>query len=220
MSKIVWDQLGKKLYETGIDRGVLYPQVDGTYPKGVPWNGLTAFNESPSGAEPTALYANNTKYLTLMSNEDYGFTIEAYTYPEEWSECDGSKAAVAGVYIAQQTRKPFGFTCRTLIGSDGDSTDHGYKLHLVYGAMAKPSERSYATVNDSPEAITFSWECDTTPVEVPGFKRTSCLTIDSTKCDTDKLTALEAVLYGSNDKDASLPTPAEVLAMLGYTAQD
>lgn len=216
MSRILWDQTSEKLYETGVDRGVVYPQVDGAYPKGYGWNGLTAFNETPSGAEPTALYADNVKYLNLMSNEDYGFTMEAYTYPPEFAECDGSKAAVEGVYLGQQTRKAFGFSCRTLLGNDTEHNDHGYKLHLVYGALAAPSEKSYATVNDSPEAITFSWDCTTTPVEVPGFKPTASITIDSTKCDAEKLKALEDVLYGSDDAEPTLPMPSEVLTMLGF----
>lgn len=218
MSKILWDQTSEKLYETGVDRGVVYPQESGAYPKGYGWNGLTAFNETPSGAEPTALYADNIKYLNMMSNEEYGFTIEAYTYPAEFAECDGSKAAADGVYLGQQTRKAFGFSCRTLLGNDTENNDHGYKLHLVYGALAAPSEKSYATVNDSPEAITFSWDCTTTPVEVPGFKPTACITIDSTKCDAEKLAALEAVLYGSDDAEPTLPMPSEVLTMLGVAA--
>ena len=218
MSVIKWDQTGEKLYETGVDRGVLYPQVSGAYPKGVPWNGLTAFNESPSGAEPSPLYADNIKYLNLMSTEEYGFTIEAYMYPEEFGECDGSAAVASGVYIGQQARKAFGFSCRTLVGNDVENNEHGYKLHLVYGALANPSEKAYSTVNDSPEAITFSWECSTTPVEVPGFKPTACITIDSTKCDADKLTALEAILYGSESEEARLPLPSEVITLMSTAA--
>lgn len=218
MAKIEWDKTGEKLYETGVDRGVLYVQSAGAYTTGVPWNGLTAFNESPSGAEPTPLYADNIKYLTLMSAEEYGFTIEAYTYPDEFGECDGSAEIAEGVYAGQQTRKTFGFSCRTLVGNDTDNTEHGYKLHLVYGALASPSEKAYATVNDSPEAITFSWECSTTPVNVTGFKPTASITIDSTKADATKLAALEAMLYGDGSEEATLPLPDAVITMMKATA--
>lgn len=215
MSKLVWDQTTEKLYETGIEQVALYKQVDGAYPKGVAWNGITALNLTPSGAEPTPLYANNRKYLTLMSVEELGGTIEAYTYPEEWEECDGSAEAVAGVYIGQQTRATFGLVGKTLIGNDTDGTKHGYKLHLVYGCLASPAEESHTTVNDSPEAVTFSWEFSTTPVEVPGFAATSYLCIDSTKIDAEKLAALEAKLYGAESEEAQLPLPAEVLQLVG-----
>lgn len=213
MAKLVWDQTGERLYETGVDRGVLYPiNSEGKYTPGVAWNGLTGVTESPSGAEATDLYADNIKYLSMRSAETYGCTIEAYTYPEEFEQCDGSATLATGVTIGQQARKVFGFCYRTLIGNDVDGQDHGYKLHLVYGATASPSERAYATVNDSPEAITFSWEVTTTPVNVDGLKPTACITIDSTKADPDCLAALEEVLYG---KDAGAEgTPAAVPARL------
>ena len=203
MSKIVWDQTGERLYETGIDRGVLYPiQEGGVYTKGVAWNGLTGVTESPSGAEATDLYADNIKYLSMRSAETFGATVEAYTYPDEFAVCDGSAELVAGVMIGQQDRKIFGLCYRTLIGNDVDGQGHGYKLHLIYGATASPSEKAYATVNDSPEAITFSWELATTPVNVTGFKPTASITIDSTKADPTCLAALEEILYG---KDATGP---------------
>lgn len=214
MARIEWDKMGEKFYETGLDRGVLYIQKNGAYTGGVAWNGLTAFNESPSGAESNPLYANNAKYLTLLSAEEYGFTLEAFTYPDEFAECDGSAEIAPGVLAGQQFRKPFGFTCRTLLGNDTDNTTHGYKLHMVYGAVASPSERAFATTNDSPEAITFSWECDTTPVNVPGYKPTSCLTIDSTKCDAAKLKALEDILYGTEADEARLPLPDEIITLM------
>lgn len=197
MAKIVWDQTGERLYETGVDHGVLYPiQTGGLYNKGVAWNGLTAVTESPSGAESTAIYADNIKYLNLMSAEEFGATIEAYTYPDEFAECDGSASLAEGVIIGQQNRKLFGLCYRTLVGNDVDSNDYGYKLHLIYGCQASPSEKGYQTVNDSPEAITFSWEVSTTPVNVAGFKPTACVTIDSTKSDPTCLKALEDILYG------------------------
>lgn len=219
MSKLVWDNTGERIYETGVKKGVLYPiQTGGTYSKGVVWNGLTAVTESPSGAEATALYADDIKYLNLVSAEEFGGTIEAYTYPDEFAECDGSAALVAGVYIGQQNRKTFGFSYVTTVGNDVDNTNHGYKLHLVYGALASPSEKAYSTINDSPEAVTFSWEFSTTPVNVTGFKPTSVITIDSTKADEDKLTALEAILYGSEEAEARLPLPDEVATTMGYVA--
>ena len=219
MSRIKWDAVGERYYETGVKMGVLYPiQTGGLYNKGVAWNGLTAVTESPSGAEPTALYADDIKYLNLMSNEEFGATIEAYTYPEEFAECDGSSALAAGVMIGQQKRKTFGLCYRTAIGNDVDGSDYGYKLHLIYGCLASPSEKAYATINDSPEAITFSWEVSTTPVSVTGFKPTSQLTIDSTKVDPLKLTSLEDILYGKDgDGEAAteprLPLPDEVAAL-------
>ena len=225
MSKIVWDETGKRTYETGVDHGVLYPQVSGAYPKGVAWNGLTAVNESPSGAEANPQYADNIKYLNLVSAEDFGATIEAFTYPDEWAECDGSAVITPGVSIGQQTRKTFGLCYRTVLGNDTDGQDHGYKLHLVYNALAKPSEKNYQTVNDSPEAISFSWEITTTPVAITDHKPAACITIDSTKVDTTKLAALETLLYGkdpttaeANDGvDPKLPLPAEVIALLKIT---
>lgn len=218
MAKLVWDQTGERLYETGVSKGVLYVQTAGAYPKGVAWNGLTAVTESPSGAEATPLYADDIKYLNLLSNEEFGATIEAYTYPDEFMECDGSAALATGVYIGQQARKTFGMCYRTVIGNDTDNNSYGYKLHLIYGALAAPSEKAYATINDSPEAITFSWEVTTTPVEVPGYKPTASITIDSTKVDATKLAALEAVLYGSDDVEARLPLPAEIATMMSEAA--
>lgn len=208
MSKLTWDNTGERLFETGIKQGVLYPiQSDGAYSKGVAWNGLTAVTESPSGAEATALYADDIKYLNLLSNEEFGATIEAYTYPDEFAECDGSAQLATGVMIGQQKRKIFGLCYRTTIGNDVDGNDHGYKLHLVYGCLAAPSEKAYSTINDNPDAITFSWEVSTTPVNVEGFKPTSQITIDSTKADPVKLKALEDILYGTEEKEASLPLP-------------
>ena len=219
MSRIVWDKTGERYYETGVKQGVLYPiQSDGKYTKGVAWNGLTAVTESPSGAEATPLYADDIKYLNLISNEEFGCTIEAYTYPDEFAECDGSAALATGVMIGQQKRKIFGLSYRTAFGNDVDGTDHGYKLHLVYGCLAAPSEKAYATINDSPEAITFSWEVTTTPVSVTGFKPTSQITIDSTKVKAEKLTALEEILYGKDGEpetatEPRLPLPDEIAAL-------
>ena len=215
MSKLVWDKTGERLYETGVKQGVLYPQAaGGTYPKGVAWNGLTNITESPSGAEATALYADDIKYLNLVSAEEFGGTIEAYTYPDEFAECDGSAALTEGVFIGQQDRKTFGLCYRTTLGNDVDSNGHGYKLHLIYGALAAPSEKAYATINDSPEAITFSWEFKTTPVNVTGHKPTASLTLDSTKVSETKMAALEKVLYGDGDTEARLPLPDEVIQIL------
>ena len=214
MSKLVWDQTGERFYETGVKNGVLYVQEAGEYPKGVAWNGLTAVTESPSGAEASPLYADDIKYLNLMSNEEFGATIEAYTYPEEFGVCDGSAALSTGVYIGQQPRKTFGLCYRTTLGNDTETNDYGYKLHLIYGALAAPSEKAYATINDSPEAITFSWEVSTTPVNVSGHKPTACVTIDSTKVDAGKLAALEAVLYGSESEEARLPLPDEIAELM------
>lgn len=215
MSKLVWDKTGERFYETGVDHGVLYPISNkGLYDKGVVWNGLTAINESPSGAEPNNLYADNIKYLVLVGAEDFGLTIEAYTYPDEWEECDGSAEIAPGVYAGQQNRKIFGLSYRTKLGNDVDGQDHGYKLHLVYGCLASPSERGYQTVNDSPEPINPSWEVTTTPVDVPGFKPTARLIITSTKANPTRLKALEDILYGTDDQDARLPLPEEVIALL------
>lgn len=195
MSRIVWDQSGDRLYETGVDHGVLFPVENNVYGMGVPWNGLTQVTESPSGAEATALYADNIKYLNLMSAEDFGATIEAYTYPDEFAECDGSAAVSTGVMIGQQERKAFGLAYRTKVGND-QNDNLGYKIHLLYGAKASPSERAYSTVNDSPEAITFSWELTTTPVNVAGRKPTALLTVDSTKVTEANLKKFEDILYG------------------------
>ena len=210
MAKIEWDKTGERFYETGVKNGVLYVQVDGAYPKGVAWNGLTAVTESPSGAEATPLYADDIKYLNLLSAEEFGATIEAYTYPDEFAECDGSASLATGVMIGQQARKTFGLCYRTTIGNDTDGNDHGYKLHIIYGALAAPSEKAYNTINDSPEAITFSWEVTTTPVNVTGAKPTASITIDSTKATPEKLTALEKILYGDAEVEARLPLPDEI----------
>lgn len=218
--KLVWDKTGEHYYETGVKNGVLYPMsASGTYPKGVAWNGLTAITESPSGAEATALYADDIKYLNLMSNEEFGATVEAYTYPDEFAECDGSASLTEGVYIGQQARKTFGLCYRTTLGNDSKGNDYGYKLHIIYGAMASPSEKAYSTVNDSPDAITFSWELSTTPAAVANFKPTASLTIDSTKVDSKKLATLEEILYGKDGTgedhstgavDPRLPLPDEI----------
>lgn len=214
MPRLTWDDLGKRFYETGVKQGVLYPQVSGAYPKGVAWNGLTAVTESPSGAEPTPLYADDIKYLELTSNEEFGCTIEAYTYPDEFKVCNGEATLAEGVTIGQQTRVPFGFCYKTVLGNDEKKNDYGYKLHLVYGATASVSEKAFQTINDSPEAITFSWEVTTTPVAVKGFKPTAILTIDSTTIAADKLTALEDILYGKDEAEARLPLPDEIAELV------
>lgn len=219
MSKLVWDQTGQKLYETGVNQGVLYVrESSGEYGKGVAWDGLTAVTESPSGAEATPIYADNIKYLNLVSAEEFGATVEAYMYPDEFGECDGSAAIATGVSIGQQPRKTFGMTYKTLLGNDVDGTDYGYKLHFIYGALAAPSEKAYATVNDSPEAITFSWELTTTPVAVTGHKPTASLTIDSTKADETKLKALEDIIYGTEAEEPRLPLPDEIIELMGAVA--
>lgn len=219
MSRIVWNQSGERLYETGVDHGVLFLVENNVYTKGVAWNGLTQITESPSGAEATALYADNIKYLSVMSAEDLGATVEAYTYPDEFAECDGSAAIAEGVLISLQERKAFGLAYRTKVGND-QNDNLGYKIHLIYGAKASPSERSYSTVNDSPEAITFSWELTTTPINVTGHKPTALLTIDSTKVDKDKLKKFEDILYGTDASttggeatEPRLPLPDEILTI-------
>lgn len=219
MSKIVWDKTGERYYETGVKQGVLYIPTAGVYSKGVPWNGLTAVTESPSGAEATPLYADDIKYLNLLSAEEFGCTIEAYTYPDEFAACDGSAELATGVSIGQQARTTFGLSYKTTVGNDTDGNDYGYKLHLIYGCLAAPSEKAYATINDSPEAITFSWEVTTTPVSVSGFKPTACITIDSNKADAAKLTALEEILYGKDGEadqgvDPRLPLPDEIAELM------
>lgn len=224
MSRLTWDDTGKRLYETGTKMGVLYPQSDdGTYPKGVAWNGLMSVSESPSGAEASALYANDAKYLELYSNEEFGFTIGAYTYPKEFAACDGSAelASESGVYVGQQPRKAFGLTYRTVVGNDVKGSDYGYKLHLVYGAKASPSERGYSSINDSPEAVEFSWECTTTPINIEGFKPAAHIEIDSTKIKPEKLKKIEDALYGTNAVGGSgagtepkLLLPNEIVAIL------
>ena len=219
MARLVWDKTGDRLYETGVSQGVLYPQSGGTYPKGVAWNGLSAITESPSGAEATAIWADNIKYVNLLSAEEFDATVEAYTYPDEFAICDGTAELVDGVIVGQQARKVFGLCYRTKIGNDVDGNDHGYKLHIIYGAQASPSEKAYSTINDSPEAISFSWELTTTPVNVTGMNATSYLVIDSTKCDAEKLTALEKILYGSAEPDTNprLPLPDEIKTLMTPT---
>ena len=217
--KLIWDKIGERLFETGVKKGVLFVQnAAGAYPKGVAWNGLTGVTESPSGAEPSPLYADDIKYLNLMSAEEFGATIEAYTYPDEFAECDGSAELSVGVMIGQQKRKAFGLAYQTALGNDIDGADYGYKLHLVYGALAAPTEKGYQTINESPEAITFSWEVSTTPVEVTGKKPTASLTIDSTKVDAAKLAALELILYGNAGVDPRLPLPNEVATIFASAA--
>lgn len=217
MSKrLVWDAVGERLFETGVKQCVLYPidKISGTYNKGVAWNGITSVSESPSGAEATDLYADDAKYLSLLSAETYGCTVEAYTYPEEFEACDGTAQLTPGVTIGQQARSVFGLCYRTTVGNDVDGNDHGYKLHMIYGCKATPSEKSYSSINDSPEAITFSWTVNTTPVSVEGFKPTASLVIDSTKVDKSKLSKLEDVLYGSESADPRLPLPNEIVTIL------
>lgn len=211
---IVWDESGKRFYETGVEKGVLYVAEGGAYPKGVAWNGLINVAEKPSGAEPSALYADDIKYLNLMSNEDFAASVEAYYYPDEFAACDGSAELAPGIMVGQQNRKKFGLSYVTKLGNDEDGTDHGYKIHLIYGCLAAPSEKSYGTVNESPEAITFSWELSTTPVAVPNMKPTACIVIDSTKVDATKLKTLEEALYGTAQKEAYLPLPTELATLL------
>lgn len=218
--RLKWDQTGEKTYETGVSNGVLYPQKsDGSYDHGVAWNGLSSVNEGPSGAEPTKIYADNIAYLTLISAEEFGATVEAYTYPDEFAECDGSAEVADGVTVGQQDRKPFGMAYKTIVGNDTEKNAHGYKLHVIYGATAAPSEKSYGTVNDSPEAITFSWELSTTPVEVADHKPTASITIDSTKADKEKLKALEDILFGSEEAEARLPLPDEIITLMKKDVQ-
>lgn len=215
MPELTWDDTGKRLFETGVDHGVLYiPNSTGVYDKGYAWNGLTTITEAPSGAESNPQYADNIKYLNLVSAEEFGATIEAFTYPEEFGQCDGTISPAEGLFVGQQSRKTFGLSYRTLVGNDLEGTDHGYKLHLIYGALAAPSEKAYATVNDSPEAITFSWEVTTSPVSWAGGKPTASLTIDSTLVEPAGLAALEAALYGATASEPKLPTPDEVVSLL------
>lgn len=218
MSKLAWDTVGQRFFETGVDHGVLYiPNDAGVYVNGYAWNGLVTVTESPSGAEANPQYADNIKYLNLVSAEDFGATIEAFTYPDEFAQCDGSATPQAGITIGQQPRKTFGLSYRTRVGNDLVGTEHGYKLHLVYGALAAPSEKAFASINDSPEAITFSWEVTTTPINVEGFKPAASLTIDSTKVDATALQTLEDFLYGTVGTDPSLPLPGAVLAIFSGT---
>ena len=219
MSKLTWDKAGERYFETGVKQGVLYKQAaGGTYPKGVAWNGLISVTNSPSGAESNPLYADDIKYLNLISAEDFGATVEAYSAPDEFDECDGSAEIAPGVKIGQQKRTAFGMCYRTSIGNDVDGSDYGYKLHIIYGAQAAPSERAYQSINESPEAMTLSWELTTTPVAVTGFKPTAHLEIDSTKVDADKLAELEAILYGSEDEEPRLPLPDEIATLIGKAA--
>lgn len=225
-AKIVWDKTGEKLYETGVKNGVLYPQVNGAYPEGVAWNGLTAVTESPSGAEATPLYADDIKYLNLYSAEEFGATIECYTYPDEFAKCDGSAEIATGVSIGQQTRQAFGMSYKTTVGNDTQGANYGYKLHLIYGATASPSEKAYSTISDSPEAITFSYEVTTTPVNVKGFNPTASIVIDSTKVPAEKLAKLEEILYGKDPTSEGgedgvaprLPLPDEIVTLVGTEA--
>lgn len=214
MSKIIFDNTGEKIYETGVDHCVLYVRDGNTYQTGVAWNGITAINESPSGAEATPIYADNIKYLNIVSGEDFGATIEAYTYPDEFTECDGSAEIIAGVKIGQQTRKPFALCYRTLIGNDVAGTGHGYKLHFIYNAQAAVSAKNYKTINESPEAMSFSWEISTTPEVVEGFKPTATVTVDSTKVDATKLKALEDKIYGTESSEPTMPTISEIVSLL------
>lgn len=213
MSALTWDNVGERFYEVGVDRGVVFPYKNDAYQKGVAWNGLTAVNENPSGAEATALYADNIKYLNLVSSEEFGCTIEAFTYPDEYAECDGSAEPTDGVYLAQQPRKPFGFAYRTRIGNDTSGTEKGYKIHLVYNALAAPSSKSYGTINDSPDAMTLSWEVTTTPINVSGYKPVAHIIIDSTKVGSSQLATFEEILYGNEVSDSRLPLPDEVLTI-------
>ena len=211
-----WDQTGERFYETGVDHGVLwvYDSDNGTYGDGIAWNGLTNVSEKPSGAEATALYADNIKYLNLISNEEFAATIEAYTYPDKFAECDGSVALTDGVIIGQQKRKTFAFSYQTKIGNDVDGNDKGYKIHIVYGCLAAPTEKGYATINDSPEAITFSWEVSTTPIEISGYRPTALVTIDSTKITDANMTKIKAKLYGSAENNSTLLTPSQIVALI------
>jgi hypothetical protein len=220
MAKLIFDKTGERFFETGVNKGVLYVQdAQGAYPQGVAWNGLTAVTESPSGAEATPLYADNIKYLNLMSTEEFGATVEAYTYPDAFAACNGEMSVAEGVSVGQQTRKAFGMSYQTKIGNDIEGTELGYKIHIIYNALAAPSEKAYATINDSPEAITFSWELSTTPVEVSGGKPTATLVIDSTKVSAEALAAVEAALYGTESEEAHLPLPDEIVALVNGAVQ-
>ena len=216
MARLIWDEVGQRFFETGVKNGVLYVQDnDGSYKNGVVWNGLTAVTESPSGAEETPLYADDVKYLTLRSAEEFGATVEAYTYPEEFEQCDGSAAIAAGVTIGQQARRAFGLCYRTSVGNDIQGQNFSYKLHLIYGCTVAPSEKSYSTINDNPEAITFSWELSTVPVPVAGFKPTASLVIDASKVGEEKMALLENALFGGEDNEAKLLTPNEIMSLIG-----
>lgn len=220
MAKLIWDEIGKRFYETGVNQCALYLQENGAYPKGVAWSGITAINESPSGAEASPIYADNIKYLNLMSTEEFAASIEAYTYPDEFAVCDGSAEIATGITIGQQPRKQFGLCYKSLVGNDTEGTEYGYKLHLIYGCLAAPSEKSNTTVNDSPEAASMSWEITTTPVNVEGFKPTATLVIESTKVDKTKLAELEAILYGTAEEEARLPLPDEIMTLVGTASAE
>lgn len=213
MAALTWDEIGSRFFETGVKKGVLYPLENGVYSTGYAWNGITAINEQSDGAEVSAQYADNIKYLNLVSEEQYKATIEAFTYPDEFAVCDGSAEIATGVSVRQQKRKPFGLSYVTQLGNDTDGADYGYKIHLVYNALAAPTDRSYSTINDSPEAMTFSWEISTTPVEVTGHRPTSTIVIDSTKVNATKLASLETILYGSENQNPRLPLPAEIITL-------
>lgn len=212
--RVKWDQNGERFYETGVDRGMLYPEVNNTYPFGVAWNGLMSVEENPSGAEANPIYADNIKYLNLVSVEEYGATIGAYTYPDEWAQCDGSADIAEGVQIGQQTRKEFGFSYRTILGNDIKLNDYAYKIHIIYNCLAAPSSKNYETVNDSPSAAELSWEISTTPIPVEGYKPTATVVIDSSKTDPAKLKAIEDILYGTDTTDPRLPLPEEIMAIM------
>lgn len=215
MAKLIFNNVGERLFETGVKNGVLYVMGDdGTYENGVVWNGLTAVTESPSGAETTPLYADDVKYVVIYAAEEFGATVEAYTYPEEFEQCDGSASIFEGITIGQQTRKSFGMCYKTSVGNDVQGQDFGYKIHIIYGAKAAPSEKSYSTINDSPEAVTFSWELSTVPVPVEGFNPTATMVIDSTRVPAEKMTLIEDKLYGTEETEATLPLPGELLALL------
>lgn len=215
MAKLIFNNVGERLFETGVKNGVLYVMGDdGTYENGVVWNGLTAVTESPSGAETTPLYADDVKYVVIYAAEEFGATVEAYTYPEEFEQCDGSASIFEGITIGQQTRKSFGMCYKTSVGNDVQGQDFGYKIHIIYGAKAAPSEKSYSTINDSPEAVTFSWELSTVPVPVEGFNPTATMVIDSTRVPAEKMTLIEDKLYGTEETEATLPLPGELLAIL------
>ena len=220
MARLTWDAVGERLYETGVRQCVIYPMSNNAYPLGVAWNGITGVTESPSGADSNPQYADDIKYLNLISAEEFGATVTAFTYPEEFAICDGSAAPVAGVRISQQPRKPFGLCYRTVVGNDTDGEEYGYKLHLIYNALASPSEKGYSTINDSPEAIEFSWELTTTPISVTGYKPTAHMVIDSTKVNTANLEALEDILYGTASADPRLPLPDEIISLMGGSSFD
>lgn len=213
MSRLVWDQIGERTFETGVDRGVLFPFAEGGYPLGVAWSGLTNITETPSGAEDTSFYADNIKYLTLKSAEELGLTLECYTYPDEWEECNGSKKVASGVYVGQQARKTFGLAYRTKVGNDTEGYEHGYKIHLIWGCSASPSERNYGTINDSPEPNTFSYEISTTPVNLDGYNATSIATVESVGANPEKLKALEDMIWGTEESDPKMPMPNEIVSM-------